>query len=218
MPSAPVGEVRLVRDAAEAAALLHPIRLRLLEHLSEPDTASGLARRLGLSRQKTNYHLRQLERQGLVVLVEERRRGNCRERRVRAVAGGFVLSPEVLGRLGARPESVSDPNSTARLLAVASEIVRDVAALGPSDPGDAETPAPIEPTATLCTDFRLHSPEAWRDFVMEVATEVTRVVEKHRDRDDDRSEGAARPEPGAEGDDREDGVRVVLGILPAPPR
>ena len=78
-----------VRDAAQAAALLQPQRLRLLEGLSEPDSAAGLARRFGLPRQQVNYHLRELERVGLVELVEERRRGNCVERVV--VATGEAL-------------------------------------------------------------------------------------------------------------------------------
>jgi DNA-binding transcriptional ArsR family regulator len=61
--------------------LLDPERRRLLEALrEEPDSASGLARRLDDSRQRLNYHLRTLEEAGLVELREERRRGNCVER------------------------------------------------------------------------------------------------------------------------------------------
>ena len=61
-------------------------RLRLVRELVEPDSAAGLAKRLGLPRQRLNYHLRELEAAGLLELVEERRRGNCVERIVRAVA------------------------------------------------------------------------------------------------------------------------------------
>ena len=43
-----------------------------------------MGRDLGLSRQKVNYHLRALEDAGLVEHVEDRRRGNCTERIVRA--------------------------------------------------------------------------------------------------------------------------------------
>ena len=58
MPSA----VNVVRDPAQAAALVDPARIALLELLSEPDSASGLARKLKLPRQQVNYHLRELEK------------------------------------------------------------------------------------------------------------------------------------------------------------
>ena len=90
----------VIRDPVQAAALLQPERLRLLEALGEPDSASGLARRFELPRQRLNYHLKELEKAGLVELVEERRKGNCIERVVRATARRYVISPEVLGEIG----------------------------------------------------------------------------------------------------------------------
>jgi DNA-binding transcriptional ArsR family regulator len=66
---------------------LDPVRARLLAELAEPAAATMLAARVGLPRQKVNYHLRALERHGLVELVEERRRGNCTEGVLRATAG-----------------------------------------------------------------------------------------------------------------------------------
>ena len=69
--------LEVVRQPDAAAALLDPVRQRLLAELAEPDSASGLARRLRLPRQRINYHLRALESAGLVELVEERRKGNC---------------------------------------------------------------------------------------------------------------------------------------------
>jgi DNA-binding transcriptional ArsR family regulator len=49
-----------------------------------------LAARVGLARQKVNYHLKALERHGLVELVEERRKGNVNERMLRATAASYV--------------------------------------------------------------------------------------------------------------------------------
>ncbi|MBL8987996.1 MAG: helix-turn-helix transcriptional regulator, partial [Gemmatimonadetes bacterium] len=54
--------VAVVRGSAQASALLGGGRRQLLEALAEPDSAAGLARRLGLPRQRVNYHLRLLER------------------------------------------------------------------------------------------------------------------------------------------------------------
>ena len=52
----------------------------------EPASATEVAARLGESRQRVNYHVRALERGGLVELVEERARRGCTERVVRATA------------------------------------------------------------------------------------------------------------------------------------
>ncbi|MEE9226690.1 MAG: helix-turn-helix domain-containing protein, partial [Acidobacteriota bacterium] len=79
-----------------AAVLLRPLRIRILEALGEPNSASGLARRLGTSRQKINYHMRELEKKALVELVEERRKGNSVERVVRATTRSYLLTAEVL--------------------------------------------------------------------------------------------------------------------------
>ncbi|MGM0386137.1 MAG: ArsR/SmtB family transcription factor [Actinomycetota bacterium] len=60
-------------------AMAHPLRLRLLELIgSTPMTASMLAERTGESTGSTSYHLRQLERHGLI--REDTTRGTKRER------------------------------------------------------------------------------------------------------------------------------------------
>src|SRR6266480_2568391 len=86
-------DVTVIDEPAAAEASLDPIRARLLAELAEPGSASMLAARVGLSRQTANYHLRALERHGLVELVEERRKGNCVEGVLRATAASYVSSP-----------------------------------------------------------------------------------------------------------------------------
>ncbi|HEY6961284.1 MAG TPA: winged helix-turn-helix domain-containing protein [Gaiellaceae bacterium] len=72
-------------SAKELRALGHPLRLQILQvlHAEGPSTASGLARRLGESSGATSYHLRALERAGMIA-EDERRNG--RERWWRRVA------------------------------------------------------------------------------------------------------------------------------------
>ncbi|MFD0473884.1 ArsR/SmtB family transcription factor [Nonomuraea thailandensis] len=86
-------DVAVIEDAAAAEASLDPMRSRLLAELVEPGSATSLAAKVGLARQKVNYHLRTLERHGLVELVEERRKGNVTERVMQATAASFVISP-----------------------------------------------------------------------------------------------------------------------------
>ena len=57
---------------------------------------------LGLPRQNVNYHLKALERHGLVELVEERKKGNMTERMLRATALSYAISPAALG--GVQPD------------------------------------------------------------------------------------------------------------------
>ena len=80
-----------------------PLRRRALEGLREP--ASAMAGRLGESRQSVNCHVRELERAGLVELVEERRRRGCTERVMRARARVVVVDPDVVGDLDAVAET-----------------------------------------------------------------------------------------------------------------
>ncbi|HVV18658.1 MAG TPA: helix-turn-helix domain-containing protein, partial [Pseudonocardiaceae bacterium] len=79
-------DVAVIEDPAAAEVTLDPMRARLLAELAEPGSATMLAARVGLPRQKVNYHLRELERHGLIELVEERRKGNVTERVMRATA------------------------------------------------------------------------------------------------------------------------------------
>ena len=69
-----MADLQFIHAPKAAAALLRPMRRLVLEHLKEPESAAGLARRLDIPRQRLNYHLRELEKQGLVECVEERRR------------------------------------------------------------------------------------------------------------------------------------------------
>lgn len=123
-------EVAVIEDPVVAEATLDPIRARLLAELGEqPGSASSLAARVGQPRQKVNYHLRELERHGLVELVEERRKGNMTERVLRATASSYVISPAALATVAPDPERSPDRLSARWLLAVASRMVREVGAL-----------------------------------------------------------------------------------------
>src|SRR5580700_6109349 len=122
-------EVAVIEDAAAAEVSLDPIRARMLAELAEPHTATTLAARLGLARQKVNYHVKTLEQHGLVELVQERRKGNMTERVVRASAAAYVISPAALAVVAPDPARSPDRLSASWLLALASQLVRDVGEL-----------------------------------------------------------------------------------------
>jgi DNA-binding transcriptional ArsR family regulator len=122
-------DVAVIEDSAAAEVSLDPVRARLLSELAEPASATMLAARVGLARQKVNYHLKTLEQHGLVELVEERRKGNVTERMVRATAASYVISPTALAAVQPDPARSPDRLSARWLLAVAARLVRDVGAL-----------------------------------------------------------------------------------------
>jgi len=130
-PAPTTDPIHVVRGAGQAAALLNPDRVRILEALRDPASATALSTRVRMTRQRVNYHLRELERAGLVELVEERRKGNCTERILRASARSFLISPEVLGAVGpaAGATAVQDRFSTAYLITAVARVLRDVALL-----------------------------------------------------------------------------------------
>lgn len=164
-------------DETRAAALLNPMRLRILDALREPDSASGVARQLGLPRQKVNYHLHELEKAGFVEEVEERRAGNCIERIVRAKATHYLINPEILGRLAADGGSVEDRFSSAYLIALAAGAIRDVAAAQQKAAKSKKRVA----TFALQTDVRFASAGDRRAFAEELANCVARLVAKYHD-------------------------------------
>ncbi|OLR91276.1 ArsR/SmtB family transcription factor [Actinokineospora bangkokensis] len=122
-------EVAVIEDPAAAEVALDPVRARLLAALVEPGSAAALAAVVGLPRQKVNYHLRALERHGLVELAEERRRGNVVERVMRATAAEFVISPAALAAVAPDPRRRPDQLSARWLVALAARTVREVGRL-----------------------------------------------------------------------------------------
>jgi len=189
-------QLDLIQQPQRAAALLHPLRLRILQELRHPGSATSVAQQLGLSRQRVNYHLRELEKEGLTVFVEERRKGNCVERIVRAKASHFLITPEVLGDLAADPNEIQDRFSSTYLVAVSAQAIRELAALR----AGADAAGKRLATLTLQSDIAFASPAARNAFADELASEVARLAAKYHEE----SSAEARH------------FRLFLGVYPKP--
>ena len=179
MPAA----LQIVQSSEKAGVLLQPGRLRLLEQLSEPDSAAGLARRLGVPRQKLNYHLRELEREGFLELIEERRKGNCVERVVRAVAREFLIAPQTPDRVTDRV--TTDRFSAAYLASTAARMIRELASLCIR----ARRAGKRVATLTLETEIRFASAESRAAFAEEMTASIARLAAKYHN---ERAEGGRR--------------------------
>ena len=169
--------LELIQQLSQASVLLHPLRLRIIEELREPDSASSLSRRLNLPRQKVNYHIRELEREGFIEQVEERRKGNCVERIVRTKAHAYLIDPALLGALGIDPKDVQDRFSSAYLVAVAAKLIREVAVLR----SRAEKAGKRLATLTVQTDVRFRSAAARNAFAEELAKSIGYLSAKYND-------------------------------------
>ena len=164
------------RDAA-AGALSDPTRRAVLSHLQSPGSATTVAKAVGLSRQLANYHVRSLERAGLVEEVSRRQRRGLTERVVRATAAHYVLSPDALGTLGVEADRAADRFSATYQVAVAARTIRDVAELadGARRSGKRLT------TLTLDTAVRFATPAARQAFADDLVHTINGLVTKYHD-------------------------------------
>jgi DNA-binding transcriptional ArsR family regulator len=170
-------DVAVIEDPAAAEVSLDPIRARLLAELSEPGSATMLAAKVGLPRQKVNYHLKTLEAHGLVEMIEERRKGNVNERIMRATAASYVISPTALASVAPDPSRSPDQLSASWLLAVAARLVRDVGAL---ITGAAKARKRVA-TFAIDGEVRFASAADRAAFAQELSGAVTALVSKYHD-------------------------------------
>ena len=193
---AAIADVDVIEDPAAAASALDPIRARLLAELAHPASAATLAARVGLPRQKVNYHLRALEAHGLVTVAEERRWGGLTERILVATAAAYVVSPGALGPAAADPARAADRQSASYAIALGARLVREVGALW------RRARERDRRLATLSVDtvIRFRSAAERADFTRELTTAIAALAARYHD--------AGAPDGRAH--------RVVLVAHPAP--
>jgi DNA-binding transcriptional ArsR family regulator len=173
----PMVDVEVIEDPAAATVALEPVRSRLLLELSEPASAAALALRLGIPRQKVNYHLRTLEAHGLVRVAEERQWGGLTERLLVASAASYIVSPGALGPVGTDPGRRADRLSASYLIALAARIVREVGALLRKS-GEIGKRLP---TLSIDTEIRFRSAAERAAFSSELASSITSLAAKYHD-------------------------------------
>jgi DNA-binding transcriptional ArsR family regulator len=172
-------DVAAIEDPAAAEISLDPIRSRLLAELTRPGSASTLAAKIGLPRQKINYHLRTLEHHGLIQLIEERRKGNVTERVLQATAASYVITPAALAAVAPDPGRAPDRLSARWLLALAARLVRDVGTLITG----ADRARQRVATYALDGEIRFAGPADRAAFAEELTATITRLTAKYHSED-----------------------------------
>ena len=167
----------VIEDPAAATVALDPVRSRLLAELAEPASAAELAVRVGLARQKVNYHLRALEAHGLVREVNTRKWGGLTERRLAATAGSYVVSPAALGPAATTPARTTDRLSASYLIALAARVVREVGELMRAALRTEQRLA----TLSIDSEIRFRSAAERAAFSEELAASVADLAARYHD-------------------------------------
>ena len=189
---------QVLQDPRQAALVAAPIRQGILAALERPGSATGVARKLGLTRQVAAYHFKELEKHGFLKLDSERQRRGCIERVMRRTARYFVASDRVFGRSGLDPRRIKDKFSSVYLMALASRMAQDIGRAQQA----AEKAGQRLATLSAEVEVRFRTPRDLRAFADELVQALATISARYND------------EAAAEGRS----YRVILGGYPVKPR
>jgi DNA-binding transcriptional ArsR family regulator len=174
--AAPSVSLETLREPARIGALVeHPLRLAILRAAAEPSSATEIAARLGLPRQRVNYHVGRLRRAGFLMPAERRQRRGLTEQRYRATAQSYVVAPEALGPVGADVDRIEDRMSAEYLVALASQMQGDVGQVLT----DATRQGKRVATLSISSEIRFTSPEQRAGFARALRRAITSVVGRY---------------------------------------
>ncbi len=92
-----IPETYAIESIEQVRAMADELRIRIVDQLTlQPMTVTQVGEALGIAPNKAHYHVRELERVGLVRLVETREKGGILEKYYRAVAKNFQVPDELL--------------------------------------------------------------------------------------------------------------------------
>lgn len=190
-------ETYSVKNPEQAIALLNPLRGEILLHLRVPASASEVAREINEPPQRINYHLKALEKVGLVKQVGKRQVKNLVEILYQAVARSFLLA-ETLGLSPQALQRLKDQSSLSHLIQTTERIKTD--ALRLMEGSDQNN---IIPSATLQSEIILRSEKERQAFVEDYVEMMKKLAKKYQTTQSDGHSYqvvlAVYPQPGKEG-------------------
>jgi DNA-binding transcriptional ArsR family regulator len=166
-------DIHYIEAAQEATALLKPFRLELLKRLDEPRTCVELADFFDQTPQKIYYHVKALEKAGVVEKVSERRVRGLVEGVYQARARSFWLAPHLVGAVGGQ-RAAQDQTSLRVLLSLAEDMQADISQLARASEAGQEVPS-------LSLSGEVYLPEAGRraEFMREVQDLMQALARKY---------------------------------------
>jgi DNA-binding transcriptional ArsR family regulator len=169
-----IQEKYVVEDIEQAAALLHPTRVEILMKLREARSSAEVARLIGDTPQKVNYHMKALEKVGLIKKVGTRNVRNLIEVLYQAMAKTFIL-PESIGWNERLIQKAKDQGSLAHMIETSERIKRDAIEL--MEQSDQEEQVP---SATLQLEVQLLDHEHRQAFINDYVQMMQQLVNKYQ--------------------------------------
>ncbi len=166
-------DVFYIEDVEQANALLKPLRIDLLKRLGEPRTCPELGAALDQPAQNVYYHIKALEKAGLVEKVDEQRVRGAVEGYYQAKARSYWLSPALVGRVGGE-RTAREQTALRYLLSLAEDMHNEVGHLGQRSAGGQDVPA-------LALTAHIYLPDARRraEFLAEVQQLFEQLASKY---------------------------------------
>ncbi|MBE1446629.1 winged helix-turn-helix domain-containing protein [Paenibacillus sp. OAS669] len=163
----------LIQSPDQAMALLNPLRADIVSRLIEPASAAELARMINEPPQRMNYHLKALEKTGLIRRVGTRQVRNLVEVLYQSIAKTFVLA-ESLSLSEETIERLKEHGSLAQLITTAEQMKKDAVYLMEHSEKGIEIPS-----ATLQMDVPLLDGEDRETFIADYVDMVKQLVGKY---------------------------------------
>lgn len=161
------------------ATATHPVRAAILDAMRRPSTAAEVARAIGQTRQNTAYHVRELEKAGLLRHVGQRQKGNFLEQTYRRAADTLVISPTCTwGNPQLRAEALADQLSLSALFEAGERLQNDSARLLDRAAFECEE----IPSASVVTDIRFASEDSRAAFLTDYTDALAALAHKHGSR------------------------------------
>lgn len=187
--------VEVLEDPGVVQVVSHPVRLRVLAALNPPASAAAVARAIGQSRQNANYHLKELERVGLVARTGERRVGNFVETLYRATARTILVSPRMTLGGPERARALAVQLSLEQLVILSERLSQDAVWLLDCAAFDGQT----IPSASVEVEVQLRDEDDRQAFLNDYVAAVAALAKKYARRGGEtyRIVLAAYPRPNA---------------------
>jgi DNA-binding transcriptional ArsR family regulator len=166
-------DVFYIEEMEQAISLLKPIRIEILRQMDEPSTCPILADYFDESPQKIYYHVKALEKAGLVEKVSEKRVRGVVEGYYQARARSYWLAPHLVGKVGEKKLS-RDQQNLQVLLHLAEEVHDDLGKLANQAEAGKDVPS-------LSLSAHIHLPDADRraEFLEELALAFQSLARKY---------------------------------------
>lgn len=169
-----IQETYLIELPEQASALINPLRAEILAQLKQPSSATEVAKKLKETPQRINYHLKTLQKVGLVTKVGTRQVRNLVEVLYQSIAKTFLLA-ETLSISKETIQKIKDQGSLLHLIHTSERMRKDALLLmEQSDQNE------VIPSASLQMKVNLTDETMREQFVEDYVALVKSLVKRYQ--------------------------------------